>query len=170
MNKLGILFKVSREEKNDDTMEYLVRIIKALINLNKCELLEKLLSDEFFLTTFGILECIIIYIIYIYIFYIDDKILDWKKNDLYHVEFLERVKYNKVISVSDPDFERRIHENYRLGYLRDTAGSCWLEENIQAELQRVYIIYIYIYIYSKYSITTERFVQAYASTQSQSIK
>jgi hypothetical protein len=34
------------------------RIVKEIINLSEFDLLEKMISDEYFLFTFGALECI----------------------------------------------------------------------------------------------------------------
>jgi len=86
-------------------------ILKKLFSLNSRELLDQL-SDIYF---FDVL-------------YIVDNEPDLKFN---HSEFIkEHVKFVEVISFNDESFEKKVHQTFRLTYLKDVVFPRLLEEQV----------------------------------------
>jgi len=86
-------------------------ILKKLFSLNSRELLDQL-SDIYF---FDVL-------------YILDHGTDIKAN---HTEFMkEHVKFVEVISFNDEAFEKKVHQTFRLTYLKDVVFSRLLDDSI----------------------------------------
>lgn len=81
------------------------------------KLLETLLSDKYYMLTFGAFECKII----INILIIDDPAIG---NGIrpHHREFLKNKSYyKKIVDFKEQNILNRIHQNYRITYLRDSV-------------------------------------------------
>jgi len=86
-------------------------ILKKLFSLNSRELLDQL-SDIYFFE----------------VLYILDNEPDLKAN---HTEFIkEHVKFVEVISFNDDAFEKKVHQTFRLTYLKDVVFSRLLDESV----------------------------------------
>ena len=86
-------------------------------------LIEMLVSDEFFLITFGALECI-------NILNLDDIESFQSQKFVRHRKFLkEESKFKNIFQIQDSSILEKIHSNYRLSYLRDTATARFIEED-----------------------------------------
>ena len=94
-------------------------VFKALLNISDMKLLETLLSNQYYLTTFGALEY--------------NTEISMRHQETKHRSFLkEKAKFNNFITLTDKEVIDKIHLNYRLSYLKDTALATGLDEaNIQ---------------------------------------
>jgi len=64
--------------------------------------------------------------------------LQWEGIPIRHREFLtQKVKFKKVIDIDDEAIVERIHMNYRLIYLKDTAMARFIEDTAVSTLNRV---------------------------------
>lgn len=84
----------------------LCNIIKALILLNDAAIFECILKDEVFLGVAGILEY--------------DP--DFPNHKAEHRKYLgDESKFKEVVEVKDPEIRRKIHQTFRLQYLKDVV-------------------------------------------------
>ena len=97
-------------------MTQIFLVYKVLLNSQESSttsgLIESLLSDQYYLDTFGALE-------YNPDIKITESYRDFLKNQL---------KFNKLNKISNPEILEKIHLNYRLAYLKDTALATGLDE------------------------------------------
>ncbi|CAG9333189.1 SMEK2_1 [Blepharisma stoltei] len=114
LEKLQKVYKFLEEENNEEKLYEIFFCYKALVQLNSREILDIMLSDEYYLDFFGALEH-------------DPSILG-KSFKLR--EILEnQVKYQNVLEIEDKEFLAKIHHAYRLQFLKDTALSRCLDES-----------------------------------------
>ena len=96
-----------------ENLSLIFLIFKNLILLADRELMEILLNDDHYLTTFGAFE----------FDFETQKVIPHRKY------FKEIVKFKNILNIKDKDILDKIHMNHRLSYLRDTAIGRFIEEN-----------------------------------------
>ena len=106
VNNIGI-------DQQIENLSLIFLIFKNLILLADRELMEILLNDDHYLTTFGAFE----------FDFETQKVIPHRKY------FKEIVKFNNILNIKDKDILDKIHMNHRLSYLRDTAIGRFIEEN-----------------------------------------
>ncbi|KAJ9060478.1 Platinum sensitivity protein [Entomophthora muscae] len=100
-------------------LQDLYRIIKCLLSINDGRILEAVVRDDFILILAGILE--------------NDPDLPGMK--LGYRKYLEDAsRFRQVIEISSPEILRRIHESFRLSYLKETVLSRSLDESLGSRL------------------------------------
>ena len=116
IKKLGELIDIEEKNKKDnestDALSYIFVIFKYLFLLAKRELIEVLVSDEFYTITFGALE----------------YDLESQKKIRHRMYFKDVAKFKNVLNLDNKEIISKIHINHRLGYLRDTAIGRFIEE------------------------------------------
>ena len=96
-----------------ENIHYIFTIFKNLILIGDKDLMEILIEDEYYLITFGALE---------YDF-------ETMKSVPHRKYFKEIVKFKNPLNITDQDILKKINQNLRLTYLRDTALSRLIEDN-----------------------------------------
>ena len=94
-------------------IHYIFNIFKNLILIGDKSLTEALLDDELYLITFGALE---------YDF-------ETMKSIPHRKYFKNIVKFKNPLNIKNPEIIKKINQNLRLTYLRDTALSRLIEDN-----------------------------------------
>ena len=116
IKKLGELIDIEEKNKKNnestDALSYIFVIFKYLFLLAKRELIEVLVSDEFYTITFGALE----------------YDLESQKKIRHRMYFKDVAKFKNVLNLDNKEIISKIHINHRLGYLRDTAIGRFIEE------------------------------------------
>uniref|UniRef100_A0A7N0T7L8 Serine/threonine-protein phosphatase 4 regulatory subunit 3-like central domain-containing protein n=2 Tax=Kalanchoe fedtschenkoi TaxID=63787 RepID=A0A7N0T7L8_KALFE len=103
LQKLMDLFKVCEDLENIDDLHMIYRIVKGLIMLNSTQIFDKIFSDELFMDIIGSLE------------------YDPTNPKIHsHRTFLkDHVVFKEAIPIKDPTVLSKIHQTYRVGYLKD---------------------------------------------------
>lgn len=119
LKKLQELFNNLEDLEAHEQLKKMFLVFKALLNISDMKLLETLLSDQYYLTTFGALEY--------------NTEISMRHQETKHRTFLkEKARFNNFITLTDKEVIDKIHINYRLSYLKDTALATGLDEaNIQ---------------------------------------
>jgi len=127
------IFHEAEAHKYDDRLTLLFYIMKGVIGLNCQAIIEYLLSDTLYLSTFGILECT-------FIFTLDDPDINISMIKYRFRNFLkERAAFVNTTKIEDPSIIQKIHLNFRLIFLRDTAAARWIDEDTYEILMNVRI-------------------------------
>eukprot|EP00357_Protocruzia_adherens_P012412 CAMPEP_0115017410 /NCGR_PEP_ID=MMETSP0216-20121206/28106_1 /TAXON_ID=223996 /ORGANISM="Protocruzia adherens, Strain Boccale" /LENGTH=444 /DNA_ID=CAMNT_0002388233 /DNA_START=625 /DNA_END=1956 /DNA_ORIENTATION=- len=118
--KLFEVFSRVEASGNEDKLRVLCSICKSMVNLGDLSLIEILCSDENYLPFFGCLE------------YDEEKKYRESHN---HRNFLsEEVKFRTCVEIEDQEIVNKIHVNYRLSYLKDTALAYYLDYQISGSI------------------------------------
>ena len=98
------------------------------------------MSDEYYLFVFGVLECLkSYYLTYLSIFHILDDPEVYKRMEITHREYFQKiVKFHEVAKIKNDQILNIIHINYRLTYLKDNALGFFLDERSMALITLVY--------------------------------
>ena len=96
-----------------ENIHYIFNIFKNLILIGDKDLLEILIEDDYYLITFGALE---------YDF-------ETMKSVPHRKYFKDIVKFKNPLNIEDQNILKKINQNLRLTYLRDTALSRLIEDN-----------------------------------------
>ncbi|CAH8343733.1 unnamed protein product [Eruca vesicaria subsp. sativa] len=119
-NLMGV-FKVCEELENVDGLHMIFNIVKGIILLNSSQILEKIFGDELIMEIIGCLEY-------------DPGV----PHSQHHRNFLkEHVVFKEAIPIKDPLVLSKIHQTYRIGYLKDVVLARVLDDAIVANLNSV---------------------------------
>lgn len=119
--KLMNLFKMSEDLDNMETLHIIFKLVKGIILLNSQQIFEKIFADEFILDIIGCLEY-------------DPEIPQVQ----YHRAFLkEHVVFKEAIPIKDSLVLSKIHQTYRIGYLKDVILPRSLDEATIASLNSI---------------------------------
>lgn len=125
------MFHEAEKQKFEDRLTLLFYIMKGIIGLNSQDIIEYLLSDEVYLDTFGVLECT-------FGLTVDDPDINiYLVKHKYRSFLRERVAFVNTTAINDPEILCKIHLNFRLIFLRDTASARWIEETTHELLMSV---------------------------------
>ncbi|KAK9724199.1 hypothetical protein RND81_05G055100 [Saponaria officinalis] len=104
LRKLMQLFRICEDLKTIDNLHMIYKIVKGIVMLNSPQILEKILGDEFIMDVVGCLE------------------YDPEVPHIRHRDFLtEHVVFKEAIRIKDPMVLSKIHQTYRIGYLKDVV-------------------------------------------------
>ena len=119
LKKLKQLFQDLEDLESEEDLKKMFLVFKALLNVSDMKLLETLLSEAYYQTTFGVLEY--------------NTEISTKHEETKHRAFLkDKAKFKNFMLLTDSEVIDKIHLNYRLAYLKDTALATGLDEaNIQ---------------------------------------
>ncbi|XP_010443678.1 PREDICTED: serine/threonine-protein phosphatase 4 regulatory subunit 3 isoform X2 [Camelina sativa] len=119
-NLMGV-FKICEDLENVDGLHMIFNIVKGIILLNSSQILEKIFGDELIMEIIGCLEY-------------DPGV----PHSQHHRNFLkEHVVFREAIPIKDPLVLSKIHQTYRIGYLKDVVLARVLDDAIVANLNSV---------------------------------
>jgi len=114
LEKLFEIFQNAEKDRNHEKLLHLYKIFRQMITMANYDLFTVLMSDEYYLNVFGILE------------YDPDM---YNKQKITHRQyFLDHAAFKVVVNIKDQDILRLIHFNFRLMYLRDCALAHYLDD------------------------------------------
>ncbi|KAL8263404.1 hypothetical protein R6Q59_024753 [Mikania micrantha] len=115
--KLMDLFKVCEDLENKEGLRMIYRIVKGIILLNSPQIFEKVFGDELIMDIIGCLE------------------YDLETPHVNHRNFLnEHVVFKEAIPIKDPLILSKIHQTYKISYLKDVVLPRVLDEATVASL------------------------------------
>uniref|UniRef100_A0A2P2MU35 Serine/threonine-protein phosphatase 4 regulatory subunit 3-B-like isoform X8 n=1 Tax=Rhizophora mucronata TaxID=61149 RepID=A0A2P2MU35_RHIMU len=119
--KLMELFRICEDLKNIDGLHMIFKIVRGIILFNSTQIFEKIFGDELVMEIIGALEY-------------DPE----APHIQHHRNFLkERVVFKEVIPIKDPLVLSKIHQTYRVGYLKDVVLARLLDEATVANLNSI---------------------------------
>uniref|UniRef100_A0A7N0TJV5 Serine/threonine-protein phosphatase 4 regulatory subunit 3-like central domain-containing protein n=1 Tax=Kalanchoe fedtschenkoi TaxID=63787 RepID=A0A7N0TJV5_KALFE len=121
LQKLVDLFRACEDSENVDALHMIHKIVKGLIMLNCTPIFDKIFSDEFFMDIIGSLEF--------------DPTNPKMHN---HRTFLkDHVVFKEAIPIKDPVVLSKIHQTYRVGYLKDVILPRALDDTTVSTLNSI---------------------------------
>jgi len=122
VKRLLDLFSMCDDLENKEGLQALFKIFKGAIMLNDCTLLENiLLSDEYLMEIVGCLEH-------------DPELMEAQK----HREFLSKTAvFKEVVPIRDERVGAKIHQNFRVSYLKDVILAKYLDDQTYASLNQL---------------------------------
>ncbi|XP_035548315.1 serine/threonine-protein phosphatase 4 regulatory subunit 3-like isoform X4 [Juglans regia] len=119
--KLMDLFIVCEDLENIDGLHMIYKIVKGIILLNSPQIFEKIFGDELIMEIIGSLEY-------------DPEV----PHIQHHRRFLkEHVVYKEAIPIKEPLVLSKIHQTYRIGYLKDVVLTRIVDEVTVANLNSI---------------------------------
>ncbi|OMO53554.1 hypothetical protein CCACVL1_28558 [Corchorus capsularis] len=119
--KLMDLFRISEDLENIDGLHMIFKIIKGIILLNSPQIFEKIFGDELIMDIIGSLEY--------------DP--DVPQVQQYRNFLKEHVVFKEAIPIKNPMVLSKIHQTYRVGYLKDVVLARVLDEATVASLNSI---------------------------------
>ena len=113
--------KINNKLPLNENINHIFNLFKNLILIGNKELLELLFDDECYLITFGAFEHDIQ----------SNKIVPHRKY------FKEIVKFKNPLNIKDQNLLKKINQNIRLTYLRDTAFSRLIDDNTNKTINTI---------------------------------
>ncbi|PSR85086.1 Serine/threonine-protein phosphatase 4 regulatory subunit like [Actinidia chinensis var. chinensis] len=119
--KLMDLFRICEDLENIDSLHMIFKIVRGIILLNSPQVFEKIFGDELIMDIIGSLEY-------------DPDILDVGR----HRSFLkEHVVFKEAIPIKNPEVQSKIHQTYRVSYLKDVILPRVLDDATMANLSSI---------------------------------
>ncbi|XP_022723135.1 serine/threonine-protein phosphatase 4 regulatory subunit 3-like isoform X2 [Durio zibethinus] len=119
--KLMELFRICEDLENIDGLHVIFKIVKGIILLNSPQVLEKIFGDELIMDIIGSLEY--------------DP--DFPQAQHYRNFLKEHVIFKEVIPIKNLMVLSKIHQTYRVGYLKDVVLARVLDEATVASLNSI---------------------------------
>ncbi|PKI40652.1 hypothetical protein CRG98_038907 [Punica granatum] len=114
------LFRICEDLDNLEGLRMIYRIVKGIILLNSPQIFEKIFGDELMMDIIGSLE------------------YDPEVSQVHHRNFLkEHVVFKEAIPIKDPIVLSKIHQTYRVGYLKDVILARALDDATIANLNSI---------------------------------
>ncbi|XP_026457464.1 serine/threonine-protein phosphatase 4 regulatory subunit 3-like isoform X3 [Papaver somniferum] len=118
--KLLNLFRMCEDLEDMDALRKIFRLVKGIILLNSPQIFDKIFSDKFIMDIIGTLEY-------------DQEIFR-----VHHRAFLkEHVVFKEAIPIKDPSVLSKIHQTYRIGYIKDVILPRILDESTTVNLNSI---------------------------------
>ncbi|CAA7407455.1 unnamed protein product [Spirodela intermedia] len=119
--KLVDRFRTCEDLENRDSLHIIFKLVKAIILLNSPQIFDRIFADEFILDIVGALEY-------------DPDLPQVQK----HRSFLrDHVVFKEVIPIKEPQVLTRIHQSYRIGYIKDVILPRVLDEGTIGSLNSI---------------------------------
>ncbi|KAA3454443.1 serine/threonine-protein phosphatase 4 regulatory subunit 3-like isoform X1 [Gossypium australe] len=119
--KLMELFRICEDLENIDGLHMIFKIIKGIILLNSPQVFEKIFGDELIMDIIGSLE----------------YDADVPQVQHYRLFLKEHVVFKEAIPIKNPLALSKIHQTYRVGYLKDVVLARVLDEATTASLNSI---------------------------------
>ncbi|XP_043720303.1 serine/threonine-protein phosphatase 4 regulatory subunit 3-like isoform X2 [Telopea speciosissima] len=120
-SKLMDLFKICEDSENIEGLHMIFKIVKGIILLNNPQIFEKIFGDELIMDIIGSLEY-------------DPEI----RHVQHHRAFLkEHVVFKEAVPIKDHVVLSKIHQTYRIGYIKDAIFPRVLDEATVANLNSI---------------------------------
>ncbi len=121
ITKLLGVFDDCEDLEDTETLQKICGIFKALFSLNDGNILDTLLSDQFFIPVIGVFEY-------------DPEL----RQKVSHREwFRNSVKFNEVLPITDMDVLSKIHQNFRAVFFRDVLLRHLMDDSVASTLNSV---------------------------------
>ncbi|KAI3690946.1 hypothetical protein L2E82_49159 [Cichorium intybus] len=117
--KLMDLFRVCEDLENYDGLHIIYKIVRGIILLNSPQIFEKIFSDELIMDIVGCLE------------------YDPDVPHVHHRDILKKHVFKEAIPIKDPLALSKIHQTYRINYLKDVVLPRVLDESTVASLNSI---------------------------------
>ncbi|KAM1171480.1 hypothetical protein ACFX2G_022194 [Malus domestica] len=119
--KLMGLFRICEDLENVDSLHMIYKIVRGIILLNSPQIFEKIFGDDLIMDIIGSLEY-------------DPEV----PNVQHHRNFLkEHVVFKEAIPIKDAMVLSKIHQTYKVGYLKDVVLARVLDEATVANLNSI---------------------------------
>ncbi|TYK02946.1 serine/threonine-protein phosphatase 4 regulatory subunit 3A isoform X1 [Cucumis melo var. makuwa] len=119
--KLMDIFHICEDLENLDGLHMIYKIVRGIIMLNSSQIFEKIFGDELIMDIIGSLEY-------------DPEL----SHVQHHRNYLkEHVIFKEAIRIKDPLVLSKIHQTYRVGYLKDVVLARVLDESTIANLNSI---------------------------------
>eukprot|EP00252_Welwitschia_mirabilis_P024331 TRINITY_DN717_c0_g2_i1.p1 TRINITY_DN717_c0_g2~~TRINITY_DN717_c0_g2_i1.p1 ORF type:complete len:362 (-),score=81.98 TRINITY_DN717_c0_g2_i1:121-1206(-) len=119
--KLLDVFRMCEDLENEEGLHLIYKIIKGIILLNSNQIFERIFNDDYIMDIVGALE------------YDPDVSFHQK-----HREFLkEQVVFKEAIPIKDASLLSKIHQSYRVGYIKDVILPRVLDEGTFSTLNSI---------------------------------
>ncbi|KAG5023806.1 hypothetical protein JHK85_020148 [Glycine max] len=119
--KLMEVFRMCEDLENIDGLHMIFKIVKGIVLLNSPAIFERIFSDDFIVDIIGAFEY-------------DPEVPCVQ----HHRKFLkEHVVFKEAIPIKDPVVLSKIHQTYRVGFLKDVVLARVLDEGIGANLNSI---------------------------------
>ncbi|KAF9915417.1 Platinum sensitivity protein [Lobosporangium transversale] len=119
IDKLFPILETCEDLESRSDLHLLHGIMLGIIMLNDIAIIQYILKDEIIIGCLGMLEY-------------DPELGDQKQE---YREFLtKRSKYKQIVPINDPEVEQKIHQAYRLHFLRDTVLARFADEHLSSIL------------------------------------
>ncbi|ESQ32354.1 hypothetical protein EUTSA_v10005268mg, partial [Eutrema salsugineum] len=115
------VFEICEGSKDIDGLRMMFSIVKGIISLNNSQILEKILGDNLIMKIIGCLEY--------------DP--DVPQSQPHRKDLREHVVFKEAIPIKDPLILSKIHQTYRIGYLKDVVLDRVLDDATAANLKSV---------------------------------
>ncbi|KAL4312578.1 hypothetical protein GQ457_01G030080 [Hibiscus cannabinus] len=119
--KLMDVFRVCEDMGNMDGLHLIFKIVKGIISLNSLQIFEKIFGDELIMDVIGSLE------------YDPDA----PQVQHYRNFLKEHVVFKEAVPIKNPMVLSKIHQTYRVGYLKDVVLARVLDEATVASLNSI---------------------------------
>ncbi|XP_054807111.1 uncharacterized protein LOC129309531 isoform X1 [Prosopis cineraria] len=119
--KLMELFRVCEDLENMDSLHMIFKIVKGIILLNSQQIFERIFGDEYIMDIIGALEY-------------DPEVTHVQNHRIF---LKEHVVFKEAIPIKDPLVLSKIHQTYRVGYLKDVVLARVLDEATVANLNSI---------------------------------
>ncbi|KAL4579271.1 hypothetical protein LXL04_015409 [Taraxacum kok-saghyz] len=117
--KLMDLFRVCEDLENYDGLHIIYKIVRGIILLNSPQIFDKIFSDDLIMDIVGCLE------------------YDPDVPHVHHRDILKKHVFKEAIPIKDPLASSKIHQTYRVGYLKDVVLPRVLDEATVASLNSI---------------------------------
>ncbi|XP_038991557.1 serine/threonine-protein phosphatase 4 regulatory subunit 3B-like isoform X2 [Hibiscus syriacus] len=118
--KLMELFRICEDLENMDDLHMIFKIVKGIILLNNAQIFEKMFGDELLMDIIGSLE------------------YDPDVPQVHHRNFLmQHVIFKEAVPIKNSTVQSKIHQTYRVGYLKDVVLARVLDEATVASLNSI---------------------------------
>ncbi|KAI3469305.1 hypothetical protein Pfo_025968 [Paulownia fortunei] len=141
--KLMELFRICEDLENVDGLHLIFKIVRGIILLNSPQIYDKIFGDELIMDIMGSLEFVSLLISLINCWFGDGTASIWLADDpeiphADHRNFLkEHVVFKEAIPIKDHVVLSKIHQTYRIGYLKDVILPRALDEAIVANFNSI---------------------------------
>ncbi|XP_071940253.1 uncharacterized protein [Coffea arabica] len=120
IRKLMDLFRICEDLDNIDGLHMVFKIVRGIILLNSTQIYDRIFGDEYIMDIIGCLE------------------YDPDVPHVHHRNFLkENVVFKEAIPIKDPVVLSKIHQTYRVGYVKDVILPRVLDEATVASLNSI---------------------------------
>ncbi|CAK9318476.1 unnamed protein product [Citrullus colocynthis] len=119
--KLMNLFRVCEDLENTDGLHMIFKIVRGIVLLNSPQIFDKLFCDELILDLIGSLEY-------------DPEV---SHTQPFRNFLKEHVVFKEAIPIKDPLVLSKIHQTYRVGYLKDVVLVRMLDDSMVANLNSI---------------------------------
>ncbi|KAG7029010.1 Serine/threonine-protein phosphatase 4 regulatory subunit 3 [Cucurbita argyrosperma subsp. argyrosperma] len=119
--KLMNLFRICEDLENSDGLHMIFKIVRGIVLLNSPQIFEKIFHDDLIMDIIGSLEY-------------DPEVPHTQQ---FRNFLKEHVVFKEAIRIKSPAILSRIHQTYRVGYLKDVVLARMLDDSVVANLNSI---------------------------------